>query len=254
MKMQDKEFDDLFRSKLHDFEAAPTSQVWDGVVEGIDGKRSKKTMVPYLSIAASIIVLIAAGILFNQQKQAVTTKPPVKVIAKTGQPATVPVTDSAPAPQQGTVQPAAAHGVSNMAAVKHPQQAVQPVTETTDPATAVQQSPVAQQQQPVLLAVQQKQEVISPVVPDNNTPLVTKPAVDETPVLANRPGSPQYAVAEKPKRKAHGIGGFLNAVIATVDKRKEKIIEFKDTDDEETNVMSINLGILKSKRETEVEK
>src|SRR5258708_4022920 len=95
MDMQDKEFDQLFRAKLDNFEAEPTGQVWDGIVEGLDGKRRYKMLVPYLSIAASIIVLAAAGILFIPQKAAVNTKPRVKSgIVKTVQPAIVTGTDS----------------------------------------------------------------------------------------------------------------------------------------------------------------
>ncbi|SHN37313.1 hypothetical protein [Mucilaginibacter sp. OK098] len=248
--MQDKEFDRLFSAKLDNFEAEPTSQVWDGIVEGLDGKRRYKMFVPYLSIAANIIVLAAAGILLIPQKTAVTTKSPVKTgIVKTTQPAIV-----IAAVQQPAV-------VNSTAGVKHSN----PVDNTGDnhsaPIVVESQSPETQQQeQPLLAAAQQKQDVINPVLPDNNTPLVTKPVIDDAPAFITKsaltasiqPTSNKQddAASVKPKRKAHGIGGLLNAVIATVDKRKEKLIEFTDSDDDETNVMSINLRALKSKRES----
>lgn len=258
--MQDKELDQLFRAKLDDFEAEPTGQVWDGIVEGLDGKRRYKMLVPYLSIAASIIVLAAAGILFIPQKAVVSSKPPVKTgIVKTARPAIVTRADSLNTPPQSAVQQPAV--VNSMAGVKHGKPVnilpgKKPATVVAEP-----QSPVNQQEQPVLAVVQQKPDAINPVLPDNNTPLVTKAAVDDAPAFitksaltasvqpANNKMDDAAAIA-KPKHKAHGIAGLLNAVIATVDKRKDKLIEFTDSDDDETNVMSINLGVLKSKRES----
>ncbi len=67
--MQDKEFDDLFRSKLGDFETEPSAQVWQNIDAELDRKRRKKSIFPMLGIAASIIVLITAGILFIPKKE-----------------------------------------------------------------------------------------------------------------------------------------------------------------------------------------
>jgi hypothetical protein len=249
MDMQDKEFDQLFSAKLDNFEAEPTGQVWDGIVEGLDGKRRYKMLVPYLSIAASIIVLAAAGILFIPQKTTVNPRHPDKNnIAKTTQPvsaAPVIKPDTLKAqPQNAAQQPAV---VNSIAVVKHVKPVDIAVNKNPAPVVVEAQIPVKQQEQPVLAAVQQKQDVINPVLPDNSISLATKPALTANALTANN--KPDDAAVAKPKRKAHGIGGLLNAVIATVDKRKDKLIEFTDSDDDETNVMSINLGAFKSKRE-----
>ena len=264
MDMQDKEFDQLFRAKLDDFETAPTSQVWDGIVEGLDGKRRYKMLVPYLSIAASIIVLAAAGILFIPQKATVSTKHPDKnTIAKTTPPAITVKPDTLSSAQPNIIQKPAPAAVNTMAGVKHGKTVVNTIDKNSAPVVAEPKSPVKPQEQQVLAGIQQKQDVITPVVPDNSTPLVTRPGTDEAPAFITKStltasagtqpaGNKQDDIAVvKPKRKAHGIGGLLNAVIATVDKRKDKLIEFTDSDDDETNVLSINLGALKSKREAD---
>jgi hypothetical protein len=258
MDMQDKEFDNLFRSKLEDFEAEPTSQVWEGVAEGLHGKRRYRVMASYLSIAASIIVLLAAAILFIPQKTNTSVKHPVKNnIAKTTTPAIVIKPDTLTTQRQRGIQQPAPTAVNKIARTK-PAKIInvrrpahsEPVLSSVDA--------VKPQEQPVLAAVQQKQEAVKPVVPDSNTPLVTRPTVEETPAFITKPeliahtlpaNKKQDGAVVKTKHKAHGLGGLLNVVIAAVDKRKDKIIEFSDADDEETNVMSINLGILKSKRE-----
>ena len=252
--MQDKEFDTLFRAKLDNFESAPTSQVWDGIVEELDGKRRYKALLPWLSIAASIMVLAVAGILFIPQKTSVGTKPPVKPgIAKIQQPASAIKADPLKVQQQNSIRPA--HTINIIARIKP----VHSTVVNTRTATAEPENPVNQVQQETLAAAQQKREVINPVVPDNSTLLATKPVIDDAPAFITKPtltaatlpanNRQNDAPVAKPKRKAHGIAGLLNAVIATVDKRKDKLIEFTDSDDDETNVMSINLGALKSKRE-----
>lgn len=71
--MQDKEFDDLFRAKLEDFEHEPSGGVWAGVTAGLE-KKTKRSIAPLLGIAASIAVLVTASILFIPR----TTRIPVK--------------------------------------------------------------------------------------------------------------------------------------------------------------------------------
>ena len=52
----------------------------------------------------------------------------------------------------------------------------------------------------------------------------------------------------KPKYKMHSLGDLINAVVAKVDKRKDKFIEFTDKD-EESLITGVNLGIFKIKKE-----
>jgi hypothetical protein len=260
MAMQDKEFDEVFRSKLDAFEAEPTSQVWDGIVEGLNGKRRYHALLPYLSIAASIIVLIAAGILLIPQKTSVISKhPDITSVAKTTQPVSIAPTvkaDTLKERHQDVITPttSATNRAARIKAVK-----IAPIIQgkNINP-VVVPESPLKPAEQPVLAVVQQKKEVITPAVPDINTSLINNPAVDETQVFKTKPAliastmppmDKQDFTPVKAKRKAHGIGGLLNAVIAAVDKRKDKFIEFTDSDDNETNVMSINLKALKSKNE-----
>ncbi|HTK17928.1 MAG TPA: hypothetical protein VL442_00360, partial [Mucilaginibacter sp.] len=90
MNMQDKEFDDLFRSKLGDFEVQPSAQVWQHIDAEIAGKR-KKGIFPVLSIAASVLILLTAGILFIPKKGAVKrNRPDTNAVAKANSPVVKP--------------------------------------------------------------------------------------------------------------------------------------------------------------------
>ncbi|MGZ3873655.1 MAG: hypothetical protein ACXVJD_12105 [Mucilaginibacter sp.] len=258
MKMQDKEFDGLFRSKLETFESEPTGQVWDNIVEGLDGKRRNRSLVPFLSIAASVIVLIAAGMLFIPQKAAVTVKSPHKnTRAKATSASAVPVIkhDSSEPIRKNLQRSAAA--VSHIAKVR-PIKITQKIATSKNNTAGELREPTPVAEQPVLAAIPQAREAIIPVVPDNETPLTIKQTPDENPAFITKPvlaaGSlpafdKQNNPAAKPKHKIHTLGGLLNVMIAKVDKRKDKIIEFTDTDDDESNITAVNLGIIKFKKE-----
>src|ERR1700744_2349017 len=63
MNMQDKELDNLFHSKLDGFETEPSASVWENIDTGLTAGKRKRILLPLLSAAASIIVLVTAGIL-----------------------------------------------------------------------------------------------------------------------------------------------------------------------------------------------
>ena len=257
--MQDKEFDNLFRSKLNDMEVEPSRHVWAGITAGLDNKGSNRSLVSWLSIAASVIVLVAAGIVFIPKKGTDTNKPVKGGVAKVSKPVTIPAvskTNSVATQPQTVVQPAPV--VNQVAKVKNADISKPTVVKQTSPEVVVPAPIVAPEEQPVIAAVQEKQNVITPVVPGDDIALSVKPVMGDVsapvakqiaatnvqPAADNSDGA-----AVKPKHRAHGIAGLLNAVIARVDKRKDKIIEFRDADDDESNIASVNLGILKFKKE-----
>jgi hypothetical protein len=56
----------------------------------------------------------------------------------------------------------------------------------------------------------------------------------------------------KPTAKKHGIrnfGDIVNLVVAKVDKRKDKLIQFSDADDDGSVISAVHLGALKIKRD-----
>jgi len=71
---QDKEMDGLFRSKLEGFEAEPSAAVWAGISAGLQGKPARKSYGPFLRIAASVVLLISAGLLFLPGKETKTSR------------------------------------------------------------------------------------------------------------------------------------------------------------------------------------
>jgi len=254
MKMQDKEFDGLFSAKLDNFEVEPSAAVWQGINNGL-GNNSRKKVLPFLGIAASIIVLIAAGIIFLIQKTTVVKPHGVKNRVAVDHPAKVIPATTAIKPQSIIVQTSAI-AVVNVNKTKHIEKNNGRKAPLKQDATTQQQTPVQPQQQQVLAsATVPKNNVVKPSVIDTATMIAAVPVVHPQPdkpavITATVPIGEK--IAQAPLVKKHHLrsfGDILNVVIATVDKRKDKVIEFSNTDDDESTITGVNLGIIKIKKQ-----
>jgi hypothetical protein len=261
MNMQDNEFDDLLREKLDNFEAEPSAQVWQNIDAELAGKARKKSISPILRIAASVIILITAGILFIPKKEIVKPgrhgKNDAAIRVK---PSAIKTENNAPV----NIQRARGEQVARMQiAAKHMVRIHQPKKKIEMPAAqnlqdarwTAQTEPVKPDEQPVLAVVSQKADKIE--VPVVETSVAIKQTnVNETSALQSQPvlASAQIPAVKqnKPAVKKHGIrnvGDLVNLVVAKVDKRKDKVIEFTDTDDDETTITGVHIGAIKIKKD-----
>jgi hypothetical protein len=77
-------------------------------------------------------------------------------------------------------------------------------------------------------------------------PFITKPVA----LTAQLPQADKaIAAAPVKKRRIRSLGDLINVVVSKVDKRKDKIIEFSNTDDDEATITGVNLGIIKIKKQ-----
>lgn len=257
MNMQDKEMDQLFRTKLDNYEIEPSANVWANISNELNQPAQRKSFVPLLRIAASILVLVSAGLFFLPKKQVVTNPPKGNRLAQT--PIVKPATPVQPGVNQQTTNPVApvqpVQPKQQIAAVSHHTTVQQPAAISPKPEVdMVPQVNPANSQQLIAAVDNNKTAGTNHAMPEG--PIKLTPAED-TPGFITKPANaitasntPDAGNDEQPpvkKRKAHGLGGFLNKVIAAVDKRDDKIIEFTDTD-EGDSVTGINLGILKMKK------
>jgi len=254
MDMQDKDLDKLFHSALNDYEIEPSANVWTGIAGELNTQKRKKAWLPLLSIAAGIALLITAGVLFIP-KEVKLTKPDALIAAKQPVKPTVVVPD-APVTQPtaalnnkpANVAMAPAHNLANNKAKTDKRGIIKPVV--IQPAQDI----VKQDEQPVLASARPDQQPIRPVLPDISTPTIEK-HIDEPVVIANAPTTaPAQLTATKTaapvkKHKIRSLGDVFNVVIAAVDKRKDKIIEFSNTDEDDATITGVNLGIIKVKKE-----
>ncbi len=270
MNMQDKEFDDLFQSKLDNFEIEPSAQVWQNIDAELDGKKRSRAMFPWLSIAASIIILIAAAVLFIPKKGTEDKHHPKNKLTavKVKPTVTKPVTSNKPVIQEpASEQVAIVKTPIAHAAKAHPtKQAVIPAVQQKEATQMIAKTePAKTDEQPALAVTEPKKadEITNPVAV-NQTPLVIKktdisasPDIQSQPVVTTT--QPVLASTEVPAIKAskpaprkHGIrnvGDLVNLVVARVDKRKDKLIEFTDNDDDESMITGVHIGSVKIKKD-----
>jgi len=260
MDMQDKDLDKLFQSALNDYEIEPSANVWTGITGELDAGKRKKVWLPYLSIAAAAVLLITAGVLFIP-KEVKTINPKKDGLAGVSHPikpktaagpiqATQPETAAGKKPEEAVAAPA--NSLTAISIHKRNKKAV-----TAAPVTAAPARDIAKpdDQQPVLASATNRQEVKVAVQPDTATRILPK-HIDETPVFASikSPVAPTEAATIKPatpakKHKIRSLGDVFNVMIAAVDKRKDKIIEFSNTDEDDATITGVNLGIIKIKKE-----
>lgn len=216
-----------------------------------------------MGIAATLVVILAAGLLFrpgthklvlhgqsNPQRVIVETA----LVVKSDEPAIDPYQDLAP--EQRIVK----QSQTAVAAVKH--QAMNEVgSEGIDPVIV---NHVDTMQN---IAVTKTLNIAKPDHQDNGSIKIAAPVTN---VVANNvtpkadaSANPAKAIAMNPqgtkaqevvkKKKIHSLGDLLNVVIAKVDKRDNKIIQFgggsDDDDDDLLNVTSVNLGPIKVKKQ-----
>ncbi|WDF56508.1 hypothetical protein [Mucilaginibacter sp. KACC 22063] len=272
--MQDNELDHLFRNKLDGLEIEPSAKVWKGIVTELDGKTKRRTLIPVFRIAATITVIVAAGLYFmfkdvkpvnNNNLTKVNTKDKTAVIVDDDGNRTSVIT------KQVQQTPAVAKTQIN----KTPQQIsnaginkaqTKPVVHSFEEQHLIAQTKAKQTpednivnngkeplQQPQTLAAVSETKHEQAVVPD--VPLRAKEEIIE-PVEGFKTGNPVVAATgtdnNKPAKKRHGIrsfGDLINVVVAKVDKRQDKLVEFSDTDGDESTITGINLGIVKVKKD-----
>jgi len=247
--MQDKEFDKLFSSKLEGLEIEPSVKVWKGINGAISGNKRKK-LIPVLSIAASIIVLIAAGVLFIPKKDSVVKIPVKKQLAANKpakvKPAIIAKSQTVVAPQTSVI------AVNKPGQVYHTNKTIMPMVTKKKELTAKNTTPVmANNTQVLAVNTSTKIDIKQPAIIDSSKALAAvqqsvKPAVIATVVP---PVEKNTDVTPAKKHKIHGIGDLLNVAIAAVDKRKDKIIQFSDNDEDGTSITGVNLGVIKIKKE-----
>jgi hypothetical protein len=249
MDMQDKEIDQLFRSEFENFEIEPSQQVWGNITDKLDANKRKKALFPYLSIAASILVIVAIGLYFIPQVK-VNTKKPVQIAAVKNNVEPKVIIASAkdndlPKPSEKVV-----------ASVKKVNKVYKDDNIRKDKETKKVEI-INQPTEQIAAVVERNNEILKPTVPDVETPLNIKtPIIDDVPLITKPnaltvqiPQAKVIAAAPAKKHRINSLGDLINVVVSKVDKRKDKIIEFTNTEDDESTISGLNLGLIKIKKQ-----
>jgi hypothetical protein len=249
MDMQDKEIDQLFRSEFENFEIEPSPQVWGSITDKLAANKRKKTLYPYLSIAASILVVVAIGLYFIPQVK-VNTKKPVQITAVKNN--IEPKVIIAPVKHNDLPKPSE-KVIALVTKVNKVYKGSNIRRDNETKPTTIIDKPTEQ----IAAVTERNNEILKPTVPDIETPLSIKTQITDDAPLITRPNVltaqvPQakvIAAVPAKKHRINSLGDLINVVVSKVDKRKDKIIEFTNTEDDESTISGLNLGIIKIKKQ-----
>ncbi|WP_139113078.1 hypothetical protein [Mucilaginibacter sp. PPCGB 2223] len=256
--MSDKEFDQLFSAQLNDLEMEPSAGLWDKIVPEIPGSRKAGSgLAPMLSIAATLVILLTAGLLFMPHTQKLELHgnyDPQQTINDAVAAVTQRPSVTGDMPDLTAGQPATPQPQNVLAATRT--MADKPETKGGIVAGPIDSAIVSAVPKVVNISKPEHQENVTKLVPVANTIASvtpkTEPAGNQVKALtANNIPAMKITEAVK-KKKIHSLGDLLNVVIAKVDKRDNKIIQFGQNDDDEDellNVTGVNLGPLKVKKQ-----
>ncbi|MEJ6979857.1 hypothetical protein WG906_05315 [Pedobacter sp. P351] len=236
----DKDLDKTFHEKLKSFEIKPSDEVWAGINEQLN-LREKRREFPVLWVAAaSMASVIGFGIWLA------ATKEPIKLSGTAS-----PVSASSGL-DTGKVSVPRSGAVTEITTVHVPSKEIKVVQVPKSGVTSKSNTGEEKLAAKVNVAELREKEDIksnnsikeSPARGNENLPedkQVASIALASQPVIETEENEPQLKAG-----KIRSVGSLVNFVVSKVDKRKNKIIEFKEGD-EGVVVSGIDLGLLKYK-------
>lgn len=265
--MQDKELDDLFRDKFEEAEMTPSRDLWAAIESGLETKTKKRILPVYWIAAAVSITALTLGLLFTP----IGEKPGVETLvlkSKTGEVKQEINTDSnglaeAHATVRATIEGKEAldkiglKPVANKAdvtltartkkvkdhnAVYAPEPTLMPLEDDNSKKDLVAMQPSGLNAHPLNTAIGVKQEKLTlakeAALPAEEVVLASN---NELPVVKDEVSNEN---AEAPSRGIRNMGDLVNYVVDKLDKREEKVLQFK-TEDDNSSLVALNIGMFK---------
>ncbi len=255
--ISDKELDKLFQQRFGDLEIEPSAAVWEKITGTMDQKRRKSAFPSFWMAAASIVVLISAGLLYFRPQEVIRLQGSTEMAQNMEDNSSRPQLNEAPVsieePLNGAQKEESDlpdYGLVTTSEAKPGEYSLVQKTPVAEPEIKVPApEPVVIAAEPVkkVNAVQPKKAVKVPnrYSGDQSTLDVTQPDMLAIADFSEDEVNPDESEV-RGQRKIRSIGSLVNFVIAKVDKREDKLIEFKDSD-EGSEVSGINLGLVKIK-------
>ena len=241
-QMQDKGIDDLFNKKLSSFEVKPSAKIWASISKEVNTDTSTKRKKPFAWImaAASLVVMLGLGLLFvkplntAKQKEKISRlnlKPKIKknVI-----------------PDKGLALAKNSTGTeSGMVTERLSDKAISKQIVDKEQVSSSNQESLPEQIEKLTPVYAQVAEEVN-LESNLNTIIVADQTIATVDVVL-----PEQHPAVKEKqsrnRKIHSVGDLVNFVVEKVDKRDNKVIEFKNDDENGSIISGFNLGLFQIK-------
>lgn len=239
-RMEDKKFDQFFKDQLSNAEVEAPAMLWNKIEEEITPKPVKKRRLPvyWMAAAVAVIALSATLVFHTEEKIQLQNSGLVLVKPQDNVDINMELPDRQVENSLSTVEDRNVDNVDN--SVDNPKStkrmlAMQPSVENDHLSTYTSEN--GKETSSIdAIAVVQKEDVVTP---EQEVLIASVDLPDET----------QHALVaenEEEDRKAiRNVGDLVNFVVDKVDKRQEKLIQFNTDDDDNSSLVSINIGILK---------
>ena len=256
--ISDKELDKLFQQRFGDLEIEPSAAVWDKITGTMDQKRRRSAFPSFWMAAASIVVLISVGLLYFRPQEVIKLQGSSEIALNIENNSSRSELNESPATTEETLKTTQTEKIAlpdfsleSASGIKSSEYRLIEKAPLVEPEIKVVSTP-----EPVLVASEPVKKA-NPVQPKKAAKVPNRFSGDQSALDVTQPD--MFAKADFPEdeinpdesevrgqRKIRSIGSLVNFVIAKVDKREDKLIEFKDSD-EGSEVSGINLGLVKIK-------
>ena len=241
--IRDKDFDQLFKDAFADAEVTPSRDLWSNIESEITPK--KKRIIPIYWLSAAAVLLIATiGVLVYQQQN--TSSVGKQLASNT-------IEKAKPVIQEPVVKGSSAAIVAPVENIT-PVLPVQPKAVSAIAKTKVKHEikPAVEQQRIVTAPEMQKQETVVAKVVEPKKDIkaeieeaILQPKEEVVTALVATPVKTDEPVNENEQSKGiRNVGDVVNLIVNKMDKRKDKLIQFR-TDDDDSSLASINIGPFK---------
>ncbi|WP_291399832.1 hypothetical protein [Daejeonella sp.] len=257
--ISDKELDKLFQQRFEDLQVEPSNAVWEKISNSLDKKKpAKKTFSIFWMAAASIVVVLSAGLWFTKSDEKIIAKGSIeivqeenKVIEQDAVSEGLKVTseeESVPVLISKSLENKVANDLpkAEPTLVNEVVKVIPEIKASEEPSGEVIVSNVIKR--PIVIQPKQPVKVPARYSGDQSALDLSQPDLSREVLTASISAQDRNSTDgfNSRNRKVKGVGGLVNFVIAQVDKREDKLIEFTESD-EGTEVSGINLGLLKIK-------
>ncbi|GAA4210131.1 hypothetical protein GCM10022289_36980 [Pedobacter jeongneungensis] len=243
--IRDKDFDQLFKDTFADAEVAPSRDLWSNIESEITPKKKRIVPVYWLSAAAILLIATIGILVYQQQNNTHETKQLASnTVEKPKQVVEEPVVkDQLPAVVEPVkvitpISPVEAKPARAIAKTKVKQDVAKPVEKqrmVTAPEMQKQETMIAQVEEP---KKDIKAQIDAAIFSQPKVDMVT--ASNPTTVKTDEPVNDN----EQSNKGIRNMGDVINIIVNKVDKRKDKLIQFR-TDDDDSSLSSINIGPFK---------
>ncbi|WP_145859931.1 hypothetical protein [Pedobacter suwonensis] len=241
--IRDKDFDQLFKDTFADAEVTPSRDLWSNIESEIVPK--KKRIIPVYWLSAAAILLVATiGILIYQQQNTTHQGKQLanNVIEKTKPEVKQPIAqDTAVTTVESIepvlpVRPKAVNAIAKTKVKKEIKSTGLKETHSmiTAPEMQKQEAVIAKIDEPKKDLKTKIEEAILQPKEETVTAAVATPVKTDEPVNDN----------EQSNKGIRNVGDVVNLIVNKMDKRKDKLIQFR-TDDDDSSLSSINIGPFK---------